>query len=90
MADAKTGLQNVKEGKDAGYLVTENSATGTHYDPNFPDDVYPTQEELDTLPRHPDSLPLDVFLVRSVLCRRDCAQSTRLTQSRLMHTDCPC
>lgn len=69
IADAKVGLQNVKDGKDGGMMVTERT-TETIYDPDFPDDVYPTEEELATLERHPDSLPLNVFLVSSQSAHR--------------------
>lgn len=65
---ARADLQDVKsaegesKSQEAAPALTEEREVP--YDPEFPDDVYPTPEELATLEKHPDSLPVNAYLVR--------------------------
>lgn len=57
-------MQKVKSGeRETTKAVVSSAEHEVPFDPEFPDDVYPTEEELRTLERHPDSLPLNVYLV---------------------------
>lgn len=64
---AKADMVAVKTGEDGATIARAGTSTTSDppYDPEFPDDEYPTEEELCTLERQPDSIPYQAYLVNS-------------------------
>lgn len=76
--EAKLHIVQAKSSEDKNKDSRVSETVGeVIYDPDFPDDVYPTDEELATLPRHPDTIPLNVYLVRFCV-GRSTAKSDRI------------
>jgi hypothetical protein len=69
-------LEKKESGGDPAVDVSERTIadlrrTEENYDPNFPDDVYPTDEEKATLRRVADAVPIKAYAIAFVeLCER--------------------